>query len=361
MRGRNFILPVLILAVWLGMADATRAAGPPRGRPIEFAAPSLSEKTNLTQTARKTDGLKELQDGLIQPLHKSIQPGSLDGTPVLMELPGARNAPVKKDRAKEIQELRKSWGVIEKDDLKDETERKLLGEMAPDEERTGEDLQLSATDEFFFNLLQSDPSFAKSLNGPRQKSDREKEKDREAEQDKKASAIPEIFKRSEEELATFLNAGRSEERDNSSLGQRKNPLRDFFNLGAPERSSATDEAARKERLREYKEIYGMSGGGMNPKEMFESLQNRPAGVTSLPATAFRTPGAPLSGLAQPGFATGPVTPVPSTFGSSPLGMFPSLPGPSAPSGAPSLIQKMEPSRRVLPQEPASFEAPRRPF
>lgn len=357
MKGRFLILSVSVCLAAMAQVNPSLAAGPPRGRPIEFTAPSPTEKTNLNHTARKTDGLKELQHGLIEPLANIKPGGSLDGSPVPFQLPPPRTAPAAKDRAKELLELRKNWGLLDDADLKEQAERELAGDGLRSEEKTAPELLgLSATDEFFYQLLKADPSLTKLDDSREQRADK-KQKKEEAAEAEKSQYVTEGLRKSEEEFNQFL--GSNPDRGETGLaGGKKSSMGDFFNLGVQEKLSLREEMTRKERLREYKEIYGVSGGGMTPKEMFESVTARPA--VSAPAAAFNSAlaDAPKSAFPAP-LITPPSAPA-SFTATMPASGLPSLAGPSLPAG-PALVPKLEFPARVIPKAPVTFEAPRRPF
>lgn len=361
MRGRFFILCASVFTAALATVCNSLAAGPPRGRPIEFTAPSPTERTNLNHTARKTDGLKELQNGLIEPLSNIKPGGSLDGVPVPMTLPQPRTIAPAKDRAQELMELRKNWGLLDDAALKAQAERELSGEPSRADEKTApETLGLSATDEFFYELLKADPSLTKLDDSKDRRIGSSKQKE-EAEQSGKDQLMPQALKQSEEEFNQFMGSTpeAAQAAEAASSFQQKNPFRDFFKLGVQEKPSLSDENARKERMRDYQEIYGMRGGGLTAKEMFESITTPPA--TPAPALTTSKPfgDSPANSLQSP-FITGPVG-APAGFSSAlPIAGFPSLAGPALPA-APALIPKFEMPARSIPKAPVSFEAPRRPF
>src|SRR6266567_1162423 len=96
-----------------------RAGGQERGRPIEFSRPKSTEvSTNLHQLGTKRDGLRQLQDDLLQPFGAFGPKSSLDGVLApASAVPTPAAPPILSKRAKELQERRKNLIFMSPEDL----------------------------------------------------------------------------------------------------------------------------------------------------------------------------------------------------------------------------------------------------
>jgi hypothetical protein len=344
---------VLIAGLSIVAIDSMEAAGPPKGKPIQFANPGASvAATNLSRIARKTDGLQELQNGLGQPLLNTVQRGSLDGAPVPVPLPSANPVP-KRDRAKELLEMRKSWGLADEKELNEATEREFIGKDTLKEQTESDALRLTTEEMFFYNLLQNDSTQKNATDDPDRKKKDEDEKAKAEESDETKQKWEEM-RDAEKDPSALLSSSKESISDLTILAASRNGDNLFFPRSTQSAPSAEQEEARKLRMQDYRELYGFSGGGMTPKEMFESITGpstpKKADIPQLPAVTKS------SDSPQP-FAGGS-TPVASTI---PL----ALPNPTAAPGFYTLpsftaAPKLDQPTRVTPKAP-SFEAPKRPF
>lgn len=344
---------VLIAGLSIVAIDSMEAAGPPKGKPIQFANPGASvAATNLSRIARKTDGLQELQNGLGQPLLTPVHRGSLDGAPVPVPLPSA--TPVqKRDRAKELLEMRKSWGLAEEKELKEASEREFIGNDALNEQTESEALRLTTQEMFFYNLLQGDTVQKNEKDDPDLIKKDEEEKVREEALDE-AKHRWEEMKDAEKDPSALLSSSKEPLSDLAILATPRDNDNVFFPRTTQSAPSPEQEEARKLRMQDYRELYGFSGGGMTPKEMFESISG--------PSTPKKADLPQLPAVARPSSSTQPFgggsAPVASTIPSA-------LANPAAAPGL-STLPTLTPTprtvqpTRVAPKAP-SFEAPKRPF
>ncbi len=343
----------LIAGLSIVAIDNLEAAGPPKGKPIQFANPGASgAATNLSRIARKTDGLQELQDGLGQPLLNPVHHGSLDGAPVPVPLPSANPVP-KRDRAKELLEIRKSWGLVEEKELREASEKEFIGKDALKQETESDMLRLSTEEMFFYNLLQGDPSLKKEKDDADKKKEKDENATKEEEPDDNKQNWDEMKDKGKDPSA-LLSASKERLDELSVLATPRSSANLFFPQVTQSTPSPEQEEARKLRMQDYRELYGFSGGGMTPKEMFESVSGpstpKKADLPQLPSIA-------KSASASQPFGGGSA-PVASTIPSA-------LPNPAAAPGLNTLpnltpTPKFDQPARVAPKAP-SFEAPKRPF
>jgi hypothetical protein len=135
-----------------------QTGGRPRSRPIEFSEPRSDEvTTNLHQLTIKKDGLKELQEGLYQPLPSFTPQSSLDGVAAPLP-PSPAPSVIQSKRAKELLERRKNWIFMRPEDLLAEpTLEEIL--QAPEYGKDGREMQhVPALERYYDRLATKRPA-----------------------------------------------------------------------------------------------------------------------------------------------------------------------------------------------------------
>ncbi len=337
-----------------------RAEGQERGRPIEFSQPKSAEVgTNMHQLGGKRDGLRQLQDDLLQPFEAFSPKSSLDG--VLAPAPAVHapaTPPTLSRRAKELQQRRKDLIFMSPEDLVPGLTPEEIFRM-PQYDKNGQETKKMSPLEQYYERLDHRRDVATARNpreegqtfDARKSSDLRKDSDS---QDGDLAHQPGGLKEGEQTLKSIFET----ELSSGAFGPRLTPVSasDIFGFG---KNTATPEETEKQKAykTELYKLYGVPlppdfGTGASSVSTIGSIIDSPNPSISAASSLDGVPnGGPRnsfdaqSSALNRGFTSGGLPEV--------SGKLPGLAGPEI------SLPKVEP-QKLTPLAP-TFAAPTRPF